>query len=535
MATEAVGPEPFSISTPSAASAPTQASAIQAPILEVRHVSKRFPGVVALDDVSIPFLPGEIHAVVGENGAGKSTLMKILAGAYVPDSGEIIFQGRSVHFAHPRQAQHAGISIIYQEFNLLPERTVAENIFLGREPTHMGVIDAARLKQDTVRVLEEVDAAHLIAPDAEVKNLSVAQQQIVEIAKALSFEAKVLIMDEPTAALSMTEVAGLTQLIHKLVDQGMTILFISHRFTEVFGLARRISVLKDGRLVDTVMTADVTPPEVIKMMVGRELNRYFPPRGEPDDFGEVVLSVRHGSNARLRDINIDLRKGEILGIAGLQGSGRTELARAIFGADPFTSGAMHLNGQPLDMRTPQVAIGAGMGFVTEDRKGEGIFPNQPLSDNILSAVRAMDSMLRRLLPLGTKQQPQLALEVARHVDVRAPSLAQEVQYLSGGNQQKVVLAKWLASTCKVLIFDEPTRGIDVEAKASIHDMVRDLAKGGTAVLMISSELPEVIGMSDRILVMWDGAIVGELEGGATEEEIMLVATGHADATPPART
>ncbi len=502
-----------------------------APILEVRHVGKRFPGVVALDDVTIPFMSGEIHAIVGENGAGKSTLMKILAGAYIPDSGEIIFQGRRMEFAHPREAQQAGISIIYQEFNLLPERTVAQNIFLGREPTRLGVIDAARLKQDTQRMLEEVDAAHFISPDAEVKTLSVAEQQIVEIAKALSFEAKVLIMDEPTAALSMTEVAGLTRLIHKLVERGMTILFISHRFTEVFGLARRISVLKDGRLVDTVMTAEVTPPEVIKMMVGRELKHYFPPRGEVSDFGEVVLSVRNGSNARLRNISLDLRKGEILGIAGLQGSGRTELARAIFGADPFQSGTMTLNGHPIDIRSPQRAIGAGMGFVTEDRKGEGIFANQPLSDNILSAVRAMESMLRRLIPLGTRQQPQLAVDVARHVDVRAAGLAQEAQYLSGGNQQKVVLAKWLASTCEVFLFDEPTRGIDVEAKASIHDMVRALAKGGTAVLMISSELPEVIGMSDRILVMWDGAIVGELPGGATEEEIMLVATGHADEKP----
>ena len=282
------------------------ASLAAAPILEVRHVGKRFPGVVALDDVSLAFLPGEIHAIVGENGAGKSTLMKILAGAYVPDTGEIIFQGRSVHFAHPRAAQHAGISIIYQEFNLLPERTVAQNIFLGREPTRLGVIDTARLKQDTVRVLKEVDAAHLISPDAEVKNLSVAEQQIVEIAKALSFEAKVLIMDEPTAALSMTEVASLTRLIHKLVDQGMTILFISHRFTEVFGLAKRISILKDGRLVDTVMTTAVTPPEVIKMMVGRELTHYFPPRGAASDFGDVVLSVRNGCNARLRNINLDL-------------------------------------------------------------------------------------------------------------------------------------------------------------------------------------------------------------------------------------
>jgi ribose transport system ATP-binding protein len=509
-----------------------------APILEVRHISKRFPGVVALDDVSLEFQPGEVHAIVGENGAGKSTLMKILAGAYKADAGEIIYQGHPISFAHPREAQRAGISIIYQEFNLLPERTVAQNIFLGREPSRMGVVDARQLRQDTLKVLREIEADSFISPDAEAKNLSVAEQQLVEIAKALSFEARVLIMDEPTAALSMTEVEILTKLIAKLVARGMTILFISHRFKEVFGLAQRISVLKDGRLVGTVQTADVMPGQVIKMMVGRDLvDHYFPPRATPGDIGEVVLSVRNGGNAKLRGIDLDLRRGEILGIAGLQGSGRTELARALFGAEPLTSGTMTLNGRPLSLASPQEAIGRGMGFVTEDRKAEGIFPNQPLNDNILTAVRALQSMLRRVVPYGMAQQPQLALELAKQVDVRAPSLMQEVQYLSGGNQQKVVLAKWLASTCDIFLFDEPTRGIDVEAKASIHDMVRELARKGAAVLMISSELPEVIGMSDRIAVMWDGAIIGELPGGATEEEIMVLATGHrtesSGAPPPA--
>jgi ribose transport system ATP-binding protein len=515
---------------------PSDAPAAE-PILEVRGVTKRFPGVLALDDVSLAFYPGEVHAIVGENGAGKSTLMKILAGAYVPEKGEIRFQGRTVSFDHPSEAQEAGISIIYQEFNLLPERTVAQNIFLGREPVRFGTIDNRRLRQMTIDSLHAVDAGSSIDPDTEVKSLSVAEQQMVEIAKALSFEARVLIMDEPTAALSMTEVELLNNLVRKLVDQGMAVLFISHRFKEVFGIARRITVLKDGKLVETVNAADVTPGQVIKMMVGRDLDHYFPPRAAAGDIGDVVLRVTNGSNDKLHGINLELRKGEILGIAGLQGSGRTELARALFGADPFITGTVELPAPgglaPGSLKSPARAIGARMGFVTEDRKSEGIFANQPISDNILTAVRALQSVLRRVVPLGTRQSPQMALDLARQVDVRAPSMAQEVQYLSGGNQQKVVLAKWLASTCDIFLFDEPTRGIDVEAKASIHDMVRDLAKGGAAVLMISSELPEVIGMSDRIAVMWDGRIVGELPAGATEEEIMLMATGHSEHETPA--
>ncbi len=499
-----------------------------APILEVRGISKRFPGVVALDDVSLAFYPGEVHAIVGENGAGKSTLMKILAGAYSADRGEILFQGQSVSFGHPSEAQKAGISIIYQEFNLLPERTVAQNIFLGREPSRMGVLDNRSLRQMTERALHDLDAASSIAPDAEVKELSVAEQQMVEIAKALSFDSRVLIMDEPTAALSMNEVELLNGLVRKLVARGMAVLFISHRFKEVFGIAKRISVLKDGKLVDTVNAADVTPGQVIKMMVGRDLDHYFPPRAAAGEIGATALRLHNASNAKLRNVSVELRKGEILGVAGLQGSGRTELARALFGADPLTTGTIELPGATAAIKNPARAIEAKMGFVTEDRKSEGIFPNQPLNDNILAAVRALQSVWKRVVPMGTREQPQMALELAREVDVRAPSMAQEVQYLSGGNQQKVVLAKWLASTCDVFLFDEPTRGIDVEAKASIHDRLRELARQGAAVLMISSELPEVIGMSDRIAVMWDGQIAGELPAGASEEQIMLLATGHTE-------
>ncbi|WP_420645071.1 sugar ABC transporter ATP-binding protein [Candidatus Leptofilum sp.] len=496
------------------------------PILEVNNITKQFPGVLALDNVSAQFYPGEVHALVGENGAGKSTLMKILVGAYVQDKGEIWYQGTPISFSHPREAQEAGISIIYQEFNLLPERTVAQNIFLGREPTRYGLIDKRQLRRQTLDVLRRVGAEEMISPDAEVKSLSVAEQQLVEIAKALSFESKVLIMDEPTAALAMHEVEILTNLIHKLIAEGMAIIFISHRFTEVFDLAKTITVLKDGQRVATVPTKDVNPSKIITMMVGRELDQFFPARAKPDDIGEVVVEVSQGSNAKLDDINFQLRAGEIVGVAGLQGSGRTELAQAIFGVEPFTSGQMHINGQTVRIKTPTGAIKARMGFVTEDRKAEGILPNQPINDNILMSVRALQAMLRRVTRYGIGDKPQLVPELVQQVDVRTPSVMQEVQYLSGGNQQKVVLAKWLASTCDIFIFDEPTRGIDVDAKASIHEMVRDLAQSGAAVLMISSELPEIIGMSDRIVVMWDGRISGELPAGSTEEEIMRLATGQ---------
>lgn len=496
------------------------------PILEVRNITKRFPGVLALDDVSVKFVPGEVHAIVGENGAGKSTLMKIMAGAYQPDSGEMLFQGKPVSFAHPKAAQEAGISIIYQEFNLLPERTVAQNVFFGREPHRFGLIDQRDLTNKTYALLKEIGAADLIQPQRLVRTLPIAQQQTVEIAKALAVDSKVLIMDEPTAALSMNEVKVLYDLVGRLLARGMAILFISHRLVEVFDIANQITVLKDGQKVDTVAVSDTSPDHLVEMMVGRKLDHYFPGLAQPGDIGELRLRVSNASNAKLSNINLELRTGEILGIAGLQGSGRTELAQAIFGVDPFLTGTMEVKGRFVEMRSPAVAIKQGMGYVTEDRKLEGIFPNQPLRDNILITLRALKSLLLRVLPNGVREKPDLVPELASRVDVRAPSYQHQVQYLSGGNQQKVVLGKWLASTADIFIFDEPTRGIDVEAKASIHDMVRELARQGAAIMMISSELPEIIGMSDRIVVMWDGAIAGELPARSTEAQIMLLATGH---------
>ena len=498
-----------------------------APVLEARNVVKQFPGVRALDDVSVAFYPGEVHAVVGENGAGKSTLMKVLAGANKPDGGELVLEGRPVTFNHPSEAQQAGISIIYQEFNLLPERTVAENIFLGREPHRFGVIDYQQLEKDTHAVLERLEAGDLINPTAQLGTLSVAQQQMVEIAKALSFDAKVLIMDEPTAALASQEVAVLTDLVRRLQAAGIAVIYISHRLVEVFDLAQRVTVLKDGQKVTTEMIGDLTMSRIVELMVGRVLSDYFPERARPEDIGDVALRLRGASNDALHDIDLELRAGEIVGVAGLQGSGRTALAQAIFGVVPFTGGTVEIMGRPELCRTPAQAIRNRFGYVTEDRKYEGLTLKQPINDNIMLTLRSLQRKLTRAFSNGTGSDRELALELARRVDVRSPTMDREVRYLSGGNQQKVVLAKWLATDAKVLIFDEPTRGIDVEAKASIHERIRELARAGAAVLMISSELPEVIGMSDRILVMWDGAIIGELPAGSSEAEIMHLATGQA--------
>jgi ABC-type sugar transport system ATPase subunit len=499
------------------------------PTIEVQHISKRFPGVVALDDVSLQFFPGETHAVVGENGAGKSTLMKILSGAYTPDSGTIYLNGEKVSFSHPRDAQEKGISIIYQEFNLLPERTVAHNIFLGREPSNLGTLDIREMNKQAVELLKELGVEKMISPTALVSTLSVAEQQLVEIAKAISFKAKVLIMDEPTAALTYTEVSLLNDLVSRLKQKGMSIIFISHRLKEVFDISEKITVLKDGKFIKTVNKQDVSPEEVVFLMVGRTLDHYFPPLGTSEDFGEVVLSVKDASNQILTGISFELRKGEVLGIAGLQGSGRTELAQSLFGVMPFKSGTMVLHGKAIAVKSPTKAIKHKMGFVTEDRKSEGIAPMQPIRDNMLLTVRAARSLFGLIFRDGTSKRRKLVPMLGQQVDIRTDSFDRETQYLSGGNQQKVVLAKWLASDADVFIFDEPTRGIDVESKASIHDMIRALTNKGTAVLMISSELPEIIGMSDRILVMADCQLAGELPAKSSEQEIMLMATGHLNA------
>jgi ribose transport system ATP-binding protein len=379
------------------------------------------------------------------------------------------------------------------------------------------------MEEATAKLLAELGVEGTILPDTPVRELPVAQQQTVEIAKALSFEARILVMDEPTAALSPHEVDALFERVRLLQERGLAVLYISHRMKEIFELSRRITVLKDGRKVDTVASDSVRPGELVRMMVGRELDHYFPPRATAGEIGPVRLQVRGGAIGKLHDINLEVRAGEIVGLAGLAGAGRTEVARAIFGVEPFTSGVVELNGKPIRIRSPRQAIRAGIGFLTEDRKLEGLVLPQSVRDNALLALRSLGRA--RVEERPGRAAPSV-LDLARRVELRAASLEQEVRYLSGGNQQKVVLAKWLATRAQILIFDEPTRGIDVGAKAGIHELMRELARAGAAILMISSELPEVIGMSDRILVMRDGTIAGELPPGASEAQIMLLATGE---------
>src|SRR5829696_5444213 len=514
--------EPSSSIGPTAAP-PSDGPEPGVPLLQMRGVTKSFFGVPVLDAVDLDVMPGEVHAVVGENGAGKSTLMKILVGAYQPDAGSILLDGEEVRFSHPRQAQERGVSIIYQEFNLLPERTVAQNIFLGREPARGPLVDNRAMEEATAKLLAELGVEGTILPDTPVRELPVAQQQTVEIAKALSFEARILVMDEPSAALSPHEVDALFERVRLLQQRGLAVLYISHRLKEVFELSRRITVLKDGRKVDTVASDAVRPGELVRMMVGRELDHYFPPRATASEIGDVRLQVGSGAVGKLHNVDLEVRAGEIVGLAGLAGAGRTEVARALFGVEPFTAGIVELNGKPVRIRSPRQAIRSGIGFLTEDRKLEGLVLPQSVRDNALLALRSLGGA--RMSERPVKEAPSV-LDLARRVELRAASLEQEVRYLSGGNQQKVVLAKWLATRAQILIFDEPTRGIDVGAKAGIHELMRELARAGAAILMISSELPEVIGMSDRILVMRDGTIAGELPAGASEAQIMLLATGE---------
>ncbi|MGH2774622.1 MAG: sugar ABC transporter ATP-binding protein [Actinomycetota bacterium] len=494
------------------------------PLLELRGISKSFFGVEVLREVDLDLQPGEVHAVVGENGAGKSTLMKIVAGAYRPGDGEMSVDGEAVAFHSVREAQQRGIGIIFQEFTLLPERTVAQNIFLGREPSQNLRVDRRAMESGTRELLSSLGVEGT-SPREVVGTLSVAQQQIVEIAKALSLDPRILVMDEPTAALSPHEVESLLDRVRLLQQRGIGVLYISHRLKEVFTIADRITVLKDGLRIDTVAPSDVTTRDLVRMMVGRELDHYFPDRAAPEAVGDVKLRVTDGSAGMLHDVNLEVRAGEIVGLAGLQGSGRTELARSLFGAVPFERGTVEIDGSLTRVRSPRDAMSLHMGFLTEDRKNEGLVLPHSVRNNALLALRALRPSRRRAV---NSKGPVSVADLSKQVDVRAASLEQEVRYLSGGNQQKVVLAKWLATRPDVLIFDEPTRGIDVGAKAGIHELMRELANRGVGVLMISSELSEVIGMSDRIVVMRGGTVAGELPAGSSEQEILLLAATDAE-------
>jgi ribose transport system ATP-binding protein len=491
-------------------------------ILRMEHISKRFPGVQALDDVTFEVAEGEIHALVGENGAGKSTLMKILTGAIPKDTGTITLRGQPVEIDNPRQAQALGISMIHQELALIPYLNVGQNIYLGREPGGAlpGFINWPTLYAQAHEQLDKLNI--VVDPTTTVADLSIAQRQMVEVAKALSLNADIIVMDEPTSALSERETETLFGLMRSLKEQGVTIIFISHRIEEVLAVADRVTVLRDGQLVGVAPISEVDMGQVVRLMVGRELGELYPKEEVPRQ--EMVLRVKGLSRGNeLHDVDLELYKGEILGLAGLVGAGRTQLARAIFGIDPIEQGEIWMDSQKVKIDSPQKAIALGMGFVPEERTTQGLFLGMAVRPNI--TISALDKV-SRLGFVNFREASRLAQDYVSRLDIRTPSLRQKVRNLSGGNQQKVVLAKWLSLNPKVLILDEPTRGIDVGAKAEIHALMSQLAKQGVGIIMISSELPEVLGISDRIMVMHEGRVAAEFQRDeASQDEIMLYATG----------
>ena len=491
-------------------------------ILQMKGIVKRYPGVVALDKVDFDLGAGEVHALVGENGAGKSTLMKVLSGATPMDAGEIYLDGQKTEIASPHHAQQLGISMIYQEFNLSPYLSVAENIFLGREPLRKRVpfVDWSRMYGDAREILARIDV--FIDVRRPVNELSVAEQQMVEIGKALSFNAKILVMDEPSATLTEHELESLFKLIRSLKEQGMGIIYISHRMEELFEIGDRVTVMRDGERIGTNDVAEVDKEQIIHMMVGRELTEEFPK--QEFERGAEILRVEHLNRAGvLQDISFSVNRGEIVGITGLVGAGRTELARAVFGADPIDSGEIFLDGRRVKIRSPQDAIRLGIGLLTEDRKNQGLVIGMKVRENV--TLSGLDALVRRIFIDRGRERAETERYV-KELQIKTPGIEQLVKNLSGGNQQKVVLAKWLFTESKMLLFDEPTRGIDVGAKREIYRLLNELVSRDVGVLMISSELPEVIGMCDRILVMHEGRIAGEISHSeATQEKVMHYATG----------
>ncbi len=490
------------------------------PLLEMRGITKTFPGVQALTSVDFNVYPGEVHALVGENGAGKSTLMKILAGVYERDAGEILLKGKPVDFTNPRQAQLAGIVTIYQELNQVPEMSVTENIFLGSELERSKLLKWKEMHEKAKELLAKL---HLdIDPRQPIKQLGVGQQQMVEVAKALHQQADLIIMDEPTSSLSIREINDLFAIVKELKEAGVAIVYISHHLEETFAIADRITVLRDGRHVATKPTGELNIDNLVRLMVGRDLSEKYPKEIVPR--GEEILRVENLNRAGvLSDINFAVYAGEVLGIAGLVGAGRTELARAVFGADLIDGGKFYVRGQPVKIANPNDAIQHGIGLLTEDRKQQGLFLQMSVRDNIVMAVL---KRLTRGLRTNRRREADVSRRYIESMNIKASSQEQLAINLSGGTQQKVVLGKWMSTEPRVLIFDEPTRGIDVGAKVEIYKMMNELARQGVAILMISSELPEILGMSDRVLVMRGGCIRGELtRAEATEEKIMEFATG----------
>ncbi|MFF2719796.1 sugar ABC transporter ATP-binding protein [Streptomyces sp. NPDC058011] len=490
-------------------------------LLRIEGLRKTFPGVVALDNVDFDLSRGEVHVLLGENGAGKSTLIKMLSGAYRPDRGRILAEGREVRINNAQDAERLGIATIYQEFNLVPDLTVAENIFLGRQPRRFGLVDHRRMRADAEKLLRRVGVE--VRPDAKVRELGIARLQMVEIAKALSLDARVLIMDEPTAVLTSEEVDKLFAIVRQLRADGVGIVFITHHLEEIAALGDRVTVLRDGRTIDQV-PASTPEDRLVQLMVGRSIEQQYP--RERPDAGEVLLSVRGLTrDGVFHDIGFDVHAGEVVGLAGLVGAGRTEVARAVFGADPYDTGTVDVRGERLARHDVPAAMGAGIGLVPEDRKGQGLVLDASVQEN-LGLVTLRSASRSGLVDL--KGQRTAAARIAKQLGVRMSGLGQHVRTLSGGNQQKVVIGKWLLADTRVLILDEPTRGIDVGAKVEIYQLINELTASGHAVLMISSDLPEVLGMSDRVLVMAQGRIAGELAAEqATQDAVMALAVGTA--------
>jgi ribose transport system ATP-binding protein len=489
-------------------------------LLRAQGITKKFPGVVALDKVDFDLLSGEVHILLGENGAGKSTLVKILSGAFAPDGGEVFIDGQKVEQFDPRIAQQLGVSIIYQELNLAPYLNVAENIFLGRFPQKHGLIDHAQMHANAAALLGSLNM--YVDTHSLIVDLSTPQQQMVEIAKALLSKSRILIMDEPTSSLSARETEQLFATIHKLTSQGIGIIYISHRLQELHEVGDRVTVLRDGQFIDCKRVEDVTVDDLVGMMVGHSVDEMFERQHQPQ--GVECLRVENlCSGKRLQGISINLHQGEIVGLAGLVGSGRTDLARAIFGVDKYDSGTIVLFGKEMKGFDCPDMVDLGVSLIPEDRKIQGLALILPVAENVV--VSSLDRLFPKLFVKKSKEK-EIAMQFVEKLRIATPSTGRLAQFLSGGNQQKVVLAKWLCTKAKIFIFDEPTRGIDVGAKAEIHGFMDQLVREGAAVLMISSELPEIIGMSDRVYVMREGKIVVELpHAEATQERIIHFAMG----------
>lgn len=490
-------------------------------ILTMKGIDKSFPGVHALDHVDLEVRKGEVHALMGENGAGKSTLMKVLTGIYSKDSGTITYEGKEVEFSNPRAAQDAGIVIVHQELNMLGHLTVAQNIFIGREIMNGKLIDDKKMNEEAKKLFDQLGID--IDPKETMSRLTVGRQQMCEIAKAISHEAKVIIFDEPSAALTEAEIEELFKIIRDLRDKQMGIVYISHRMDEIKVITDRVTVMRDGGYVGTLITKDSTKDDIINMMVGRVI--YEDPKTESAVAKDapIVLKVDHlNAGKMVRDVSFELRKGEILGFSGLMGAGRTETARALFGADPKESGDIYVNGQKVEIKTPQDAVKCGIGYLSEDRKRYGIVVGKTIAEN--STMASLENFMKGAF-IDKKRENQVAQEYVETLKTKTPGVDQLVVNLSGGNQQKVVIAKWLVRNCDILIFDEPTRGIDVGAKSEIYQLMNELVAQGKSIIMISSEMTEILRMSDRIVVMCEGRKTGELDiAEATQERIMHAAT-----------